>query len=313
MSAENAKNVEFYSNIASKKVEWLWYPYIPYGKITIIQGDPGEGKTSLALFLASVLSVGGLLPLEEKPLSVQNVIYQNNEDGASDTIKPRLENYGADCSKICFMLEKDKAISLMDDRLEKAIIEAEARMLILDPIQAFLGDSDMVRANDIRPIMSNLCRVAERTGCAIILVGHLNKNEGGKALYRGLGSIDIAAAARSILMVSKPNEDEDKVRKIAQVKSNLAPTGKPLLFSLIRNRLMDWRTAEYDEEPAITITRLAEKKLREIVGENGISGKDAFERMGEQGFSKRTVERAKSNIGVKSRKEGIHWIWVLGE
>lgn len=141
----NEKRVEYYSNIKSQTVEWLWFPYIPYGKITIIQGDPGEGKTSLALYLAMLLSNGKPLPLSDKPVPVQNVIYQNREDSAEDTIKPRLEKYGANCDNVCFILDEDKPLSLSDNRLETSIIEAKARVLILDPIQAYLGESDMVR------------------------------------------------------------------------------------------------------------------------------------------------------------------------
>ena len=107
MDAQQNKNIEFYSRIKSKPISWLWYPYIPYGKITIIQGDPGEGKTSLALYIAMLLSKGKEFPLSDSPIPKQNVIYQNREDGASDTIKPRLERYGADCDRICFIIESD--------------------------------------------------------------------------------------------------------------------------------------------------------------------------------------------------------------
>ena len=124
MSAPN-KTVEFYSKVKSTKVNWLWYPYIPYGKITIIQGDPGEGKTSLALYLISIISQGKAFPLSDTPVPQQNVIYQNKEDDTSDTVKPRLENYGANCEKIGFILEEEKDLSLMDERLETSIREVK--------------------------------------------------------------------------------------------------------------------------------------------------------------------------------------------
>lgn len=311
MDAQQNKNIEFYSRIKSKPISWLWYPYIPYGKITIIQGDPGEGKTSLALYIAMLLSKGKEFPLSDSPIPKQNVIYQNREDGASDTIKPRLERYGADCDRICFILESDKMLSLADKRLETAIREAKASVLILDPIQAYLGDNDMVRANDIRPLMNNLCEVAERTNCAIILIGHLNKKETGKDLYRALGSIDIVAAARSILMVKKPEEENDELRKIVHVKSNLAPRGKSMLFSLQNDTLTKWKYAEGVENVELNVVQLAEQALREIVKSEGIACRDAFEYMEEKGFSRRTVERAKVNIGVKSIKQGQHWVWIL--
>ena len=137
-----------------------------------------------------------------------NVIFQTAEDGLADTIKPRLENAGADCSKIFVIDEAEHALTLDDARLKAAILETKAKLVIIDPIQAYLGaDKDMHRANEIRPIMSKLSRIAEETGAAIIVIGHLNKAHSGKSIYRGLGSIDIAAAARSILTVGEvPNE-----------------------------------------------------------------------------------------------------------
>ena len=307
----NKKNIEYFSKVHSKEIEWLWYPYIPYGKITIIQGDPGEGKTSLALYIASVLSKGGVFPLSDKPVARQNVIYQNREDGAADTIKPRLERYGANCDNVCFILEDDKPLSFIDDRLEHAIIECNARVLILDPIQAYLGDSDMGRANDIRPIMSKLCKIAENTHCAILLIGHLNKKDGGKDLYRTLGSIDIAAAARSILMVKKPDEEKETLRKIVHIKCNLAPKGKSMLFTLANDGLTKWAFSEGVENVEYNMVQLAEQALKVVVGIDGISSKDAFEYMEEKGFSRRTVERAKTNLGIKSKKQGQHWIWIM--
>lgn len=305
------KQIEYYSKIVSKPVEWLWYPYIPYGKITIIQGDPASGKTSFALYIAMLLSRGLPMPLSDKPVDKQNIIYQNREDGAADTIKPRLERYGADCDRICFIIEDDKSLSLADSRLEKAIVEANARVLILDPIQAYMGDGDMVRANDIRPLMTNLCKVAERTNCAIILIGHLNKKDGGKDIYRTLGSIDIVAAARSVLMVRKSDDDSDDYREVVQVKSNLAPNGKNLQFSLKSGKLTDWQYIDGQENTEMSVLRKCEEVLKEFIGEQGVKCTEVLDYMDEQGFSRRTVVRAKSSLGIKSKKQGQYWFWHL--
>lgn len=127
-------------DVVSKEVEWLWYPYIPYGKITIIEGDPGEGKTTLVLMLAAALSRGLPLPCDDdKAYEPIHIIYQTAEDGIDDTIKPRLEKAGADCSMIRVIDETEKELSMTDDRLEQAIIETGARLVILDPIQAYIG------------------------------------------------------------------------------------------------------------------------------------------------------------------------------
>ncbi len=164
-------------DVVSKEVEWLWYPYIPYGKITIIEGDPGEGKTTLVLKLAAALSRGLPLPCDDdKEYEPIHIIYQTAEDGIEDTIKPRLEKAGADCSMIRVIDETDKELSMTDDRLEQAIIETGARLIILDPIQAYIGATvDMHRANEIRPVLKHLGIIAEKHNCAIILIGHMNK------------------------------------------------------------------------------------------------------------------------------------------
>ena len=117
--------------VQSKKVNWLWYPYIPYGKITIIQGDPGEGKTTLALRLAALLSKGEPLPYDDTEREPVKIIYQTAEDGLEDTIKPRLEAAEADCTQIKVIDETGAADSMPDERIKKPIIDDRARDVIL--------------------------------------------------------------------------------------------------------------------------------------------------------------------------------------
>ena len=179
------------SEVQSQEIEWLWYPFIPYGKLTIIQGDPGDGKTTMVLNLAAKLSKGEALDENMKVTEPVNVIYQTAEDGLADTVKPRLELAGADCERIIVIDESDKSLSMVDERLEEAIVRTGARLLILDPIQAYLGGGmDMNRANEARDMTKKLGALAEKTKCAIILIGHMNKASGNKAAYRGMGSID---------------------------------------------------------------------------------------------------------------------------
>ena len=201
-----------------EKIDWLLYPFIPFGKVTIVQGDPGEGKTTMVLQIIAKLTKGeAVLPsgsdepaLEGKTMALEpvNVIYQTAEDGLGDTIKPRLLSAGADCSRVMVIDDNDQALTMMDARLEEAIIQTKARLVVLDPIQGFLGtDVDMHRANEIRPLMKRIAVLAEKYHCAIILIGHMNKNSNGKSSYRGLGSIDFQAAARSVLIVGRIKDE----------------------------------------------------------------------------------------------------------
>ena len=223
--------------VQSKKVNWLWYPYIPYGKITIIQGDPGEGKTTLALRLAALLSKGEPLPYDDTEREPVKIIYQTAEDGLEDTIKPRLE---ADCTQIKVIDESEAALSMLDERIEKAIIEVGARVVILDPIQAYVGANiNMNNANEVRNVMAQIGRIAEKYDCAVLLVGHMNKGSGNKSSYRGLGSIDFQASARSVLIVGRI-KDSPQVRVMVQDKSSLAPEGEPIAFELDRKNGFRW-------------------------------------------------------------------------
>ena len=167
------------SEVESQEVKWLWYPFIPYGKLTIIQGDPGDGKTTLVLNIAAKLSKGECLDSDMDVQESVNVIYQTAEDGLADTVKPRLELAGADCEKILVIDESDKSLSMADERLEEALAKTRAKVLILDPIQAYLGGGmDMNRANEARDMTKKLGALAEKYQCAILLIGHMNKAYG---------------------------------------------------------------------------------------------------------------------------------------
>ena len=244
-SGEKMIPVRKMTEIKETVVEWLWYPFIPFGNVTLIQDNPGQGKTWLAMHLAAACTNRKELP-NELPMDSFNVFYQTAEDGIGDTIKPRLMQCGADMERVRVIVEDDAMLSLTDPRLELAIKQNNVKLLIMDPIQAYLGpDVDMNRANEIRPLFRYLGGVAERTGAAIVLIGHLNKNAGTHANYRGLGSVDISAAVRSILLVGKvEKETERDVRVVIQTKSSLAPKPTPVAFTL-ENSKLEW-IGEYE-------------------------------------------------------------------
>ena len=304
-------------DIKCENVEWLWYPFVPYGKITIIQGDPGEGKTTLVLQMIAKLTRGETIINSETKEPI-NVIYQTAEDGLSDTIKPRLVAANADCSKVLVIDDKETPLTMLDVRLEKAISETGARLVVLDPIQGFLGaDVDMHRANEIRPVMKHIAEIAEKYRCAIILVGHMNKNSNGKSSYRGLGSIDFQAAARSVLIVGRV-KGEPEVRVVCHVKSSLAPEGKSIAFRLDKKEGFQW-IGEYDVSVDDLLAadnrgqkvREAKEFLKEILKSGSMTQKEISEEAENHGIKNKTLWNAKSDLKVESVKIGNQWFWML--
>ena len=307
------------SEVQSQEIEWLWYPFIPYGKLTIIQGDPGDGKTTMVLNLAAKLSKGEALDENMKVKEPVNVIYQTAEDGLADTVKPRLELAGADCERIIVIDESDKSLSMVDERLEEAIVRTGARLLILDPIQAYLGGGmDMNRANEARDMTKKLGALAEKTKCAIILIGHMNKASGNKAAYRGMGSIDFFAVARSVLLVGRV-EGESNTRAVVQIKNNLAAFGHTKAFALSEDGfkwLGDYEITVHEVLGGITPKankmELAKQMLRELAEtQSAVLSNEIFDRADELGISKRTLENAKKELGIRARKINNAWYWEL--
>ena len=313
-----------------EKIDWLLYPFIPFGKVTIVQGDPGEGKTTMVLQIIAKLTKGeAVLPsnsdesaLEEKTMDLEpvNVIYQTAEDGLGDTIKPRLLSAGADCSRVMVIDDNDQALTMMDARLEEAIIKTKARLVVLDPIQGFLGAAvDMHRANEIRPLMKRVAVLAEKYHCAIILIGHMNKNSNGKSLYRGLGSIDFQAAARSVLIVGRI-KDEPEIRVVCHVKSSLAPEGKSIAFRLDKDTGFEW-IGEYDISADDLLSgdnrgqKIHEAKefLKEILVSGSVAQTKVAEEAESRGIKKKTLWNAKKELEIESVKIGNQWFWMLPE
>lgn len=303
-----------------EEVEWLWYPYIPFGKLTIIHGDGGEGKTTLILRLAALLSRGEKLPCDSTEREPIKVIYQTAEDGLGDTVKPRLLAGSADCSQIKVIDESEATLSMLDERIEKAIAETGARVLILDPVQAYIGAKvDMNRANEVRSVLSQLGRIAVQYRCAVILVGHLNKAQGNKSNYRGLGSIDFQAAARSVLVVGRI-KDNPQVRVMAQSKSSLAPEGEPIAFELDKVDGFNW-LGNYDISVDDLLSGIVKEKkseqaenlILEYLSKRKYPQQILLKKAQAVGISKRVLDEAKKTLNVQSVKEGSGWYWQLPE
>jgi len=306
------------NEVEATTIDWLWYPYIPFGKITVIQGDPGDGKTTAVLAIAAALTTGVALPKAKTAAEPMCVIFQTAEDGLGDTVKPRLVQSGADCERVIVIDESERELSLSDLRIEQAITQTGAKLFILDPLQAYLGaDVDMHRANEIRPVLKRISLVAEKTGCAVVVIGHLNKS-GGKSQYRGLGSIDIQAAARSVLTVGRI-KGKQYTRAIVQGKNNLAPEGQAIGFELDPETGFKWLGVL-----PITIDEMLsgimperdttyDKAIDFLKSQLAIEDKPAkflFEEAKNQGIQERTLRSAKQALNIGSFKKDKRWFWA---
>lgn len=212
------------------------------------------------------------------------------------------------------------AADMMDARLEEAIIQTKARLVVLDPIQGFLGtDVDMHRANEIRPLMKRVAVLAEKYHCAIILIGHMNKNSNGKSSYRGLGSIDFQAAARSVLIIGRI-KDEPEIRVVCHVKSSLAPEGKSIAFRLDKDTGFEW-IGEYDISADDLLSgdnrgqkiHAAKEFLQEVLASGSVAQTKVAEEAESRGIKKKTLWNAKKELEIDSVKIGNQWFWMLPE
>lgn len=313
------------ADVESVKTKWLWYPYIPLGKITLIQGDPGMGKTMMVLKIASLVSKGGDFPTDDdlfipvRDKSPGNVIYQTAEDGIADTIVPRLRKMGADMEHVFAIEDEDIPLSMMDKRLEEAMQQYNPKLLILDPLQAYLGEKvDMHRANEVRPVFKHIGNLAEKYNCAVLIVMHMSKmSSNNNALYRGLGSIDIPGAARSVLAVGRNPADPDE-KILAQVKINVARYGESLTFRIDdKEGVVFTGTSELQADDILNVARVKKEKqsvkreaaedfLLEVLGDKGYEFLDTIkEKAAELGVSIPTIYRAKGALDIKSHSIGF--------
>lgn len=219
-------------NIQTEEVHWLWKPYIPIGKLTLLEGDPGIGKSWVALAIATAVSLGIALPFQNMMEYEGRVLLASAEDGLGDTIKPRLENMGANIGNIAaingLMTFDEAGFNILDGYIS----EVMPVLLIIDPLVAyFSGDTDIHRANSVRHVTAQLHKLAEKWNMAVLAVRHLTKGGSVKNIYRGQGSIDFTASARSVLLAGC-NPDDEQDRGMVHLKSNLAKSGEAIGYEL---------------------------------------------------------------------------------
>jgi archaellum biogenesis ATPase FlaH len=311
------------ADIEAEEVSWLWHPYIPIGKLTLLEGDPGVGKSWITLGIATSLSLGAALP-GAKPFGPTKTLLYTVEDGLADTIRPRLDAMGADVTRV--HAEPEPLIFDLDglERIEADIKRLRPSLVIVDPIMAFMGAKvDINKANETRAVLAQLAGIAEKYGTSILTVRHLRKSESTKAMYRGAGSIDFTAAARSVLLVGRDPGNHSSCA-VAHIKSNLAAMGPSLGYE-IREDCFVWTgesdlTAEQllagdvgDEERSAKGE--AESFLQDILSEGLVEARAVYRGAKAVGISDRTLKRAKKSLGVNSRRNGFgeksKWLWEL--
>jgi hypothetical protein len=314
------------SEIEPERIEWLWPRRIPKGKITVLDGDPDNGKSVLTTDLAARVTAGLDLPDGTKTEAAGAVIV-SAEDGASDTIRPRFDAAGGDPNR-ALLLGDDEPFAIPGDipRLERAVRQVKAALVVIDPIMAFLsGDVNSNRDQDVRRALTPLKRMAERTGAAVILVRHLNKSQGGNPLYRGGGSIGIIGAARSGMVVG-PHPDSDDLRVLAGQKNNLSLPPRSLAYSIetAQNGSARISYKGFSEATAAQLLRVPEDEeeksalfeakefLSSELARTPVTAKAIKKIAREAEISERTLRRAKQVLGVRSEKESDgSWTWSL--
>lgn len=319
MLAIRSGQLKLYSSVKETSVDWLWYPYIPFGKVTLLQGDPGGGKSTLMMNIIAAVSNGAASPDGVRLKKPMHVIYQCSEDGASDTIKPRLIKAGADCDNVAFIDEEIDSLTLNDENLRRAIADFNAKLVVIDPFQAYLGDADMSNAASLRKVIRQIGMWATAYDCAVVLIGHLNKKQSMKDLYRGLGSIDIVAAARSVIQIEKCEDSETRV--LHHVKSSLAPRGRDLFFNLDSNSGIQWvdddepdasqryENAAYDLK--MNKQEQTAKTLRELLRNGPVKASDIRLAFNTDEISERTIMLTKKYLGIESFRKGGVWYWRI--
>lgn len=326
------------SDVDPEAIQWLWPDRIPLGKLTMLDGDPGLLKSTIALDLAARLSRGAAMPSGSMPEvdGPAGTVLLTAEDGLADTIRPRLDAAGGKSERVAVVkhvstAEGEPRLPHIEDTpdLERAIEAVDARLLVVDPLMAFLPSNvNSHRDQDVRRALAPLAELADETRAAIVAIRHLNKSRDSNPKYRGGGSIGLIGAARSGLMVAEdPNAPETR-RVLATTKANLSKPAPSLAYrpvqaengavhvewdgesehgahSLLETRTGEERTAQ--DEAADMLHEELRAGARPVMDLKGVAE--------QLGMSWRTVQRAKRELDVRAEREGFggngRWVWRL--
>lgn len=321
-------------SIEPKPVEWLWYNRIPLGKLTLIVGDPGIGKSFLTIFVAAHVTTGKGWPDTKIQVTKGSVIILTAEDGLADTVRIRADAADADVAKIRILegiIRKDGDRGFFNLKehlpdLEQAIDETrDARLVVIDPVTAYLGEVDGHKNTEVRGVLAPLATLAEKYKTAIVCITHLNKSTALQAIYRTMGSLAFIAAARSVWAVSADEDDVARGRRFfAPLKTNLLINPTSLAFSIVNNRVVfEEHPIEISAEEALSKEKREEASvlnhaitwLKQALEDGPVAAVSIFPMAKANSVAEATLRRAKEKLKAISYKEGIaqngKWFWKL--
>ena len=323
------------SDVEPEAVDWLWFGRLGRGKLTLIDGDPGLGKSLLTLDISARLTMGAAWPDGLPCVISGSVMLMGAEDGLADTVRPRLDAAGADVYRVYALptvgtAGNEHPPSIPDDipEIEAELRAKDALMLVVDPLMAFLGsDVNSYRDQDVRRALAPLAAMADRLGVAVLVVRHLNKSSGGPAIYRGGGSIGLAGAARVVLAVGADPEDESR-RILAAVKANLTVAPPSLAYRLVEAAgavRIDWLGTSNITAGQLLAVPVNDKErsaladacdfLRDRLGDEWVEASVVTKEAAHAGVSAATLKRAKAHLEVASERIGFgsegRWFWTL--
>jgi len=308
--------LKWMKDVAPVAIHWLWYPYIPLGRITIFEGDPGIGKSFITCSLAAAVSNGSPLPGQDH-IPKGRVLMLSGEDGIADTVRPRLDACGANVENIAVPAERVTLDENGCKRLDATIRAAKAKLVVIDPVSLYIGaKKDMNKANEVRDFMDMLYRTAEATNTAIVLVRHLRKGGAGeKAIYKGVGSIDFVAAVRSVVQVSR---GEDETGYFSHEKCNIAPLGATQMYKITDERV-EWvgTIPRFQAAHGPTVTAKPKRTeaciafLKDLLRAGPVLASEAEARARDEGFTPAAVKRARKGLVDSVKRSDGLWEWQL--
>lgn len=306
-----------FDDVKTEQPKWIWYPYIPLGTLVLLVGDPGVGKTYIALWIASIISNGGKFPFDtnnkNEDFGPSNVIFQNGEDGVSYTLKQRLELLNANFKNIHMIDESENMFHLDDLSLfEESLKQLKPKLVIIDPIQRYLPNGmSMDKANQVRGALSPIRDLAEKYNCTIIIIMHRNKGNKAPSLYRALGSIDFVGTARSMLTV----EEKNSIKYIKHDKSSMGVIGNSIQYEINNNGLEIINVINPNE-----LENNQDKKIEKAIAFLKSALKDGYMpslelsyQAEEQEISKSTLKRAKKKLGIEVVQHDNRWYTCLNK